>query len=81
MDLAAKVRTIPDWLMWSTVFHYWHAGSQAGQINTVLCSQIIDVIIGKKNETAISFRIFRNLGSASAVCSTDSEFRDGNARR
>jgi len=35
MDLAAKVRTILDWLMWSTAFHYWYMDTQAGQINTV----------------------------------------------
>lgn len=35
MDLAAKVRTIPDWLMWFTAFHSWYMDSQAGQINTV----------------------------------------------
>lgn len=35
MDLGAKVRRIPDWLMWFTAFHYWYMDSQAWQINTV----------------------------------------------
>ena len=39
MDLCAKVRTVPDWLMWFTAFHYWYMDSQAGQINTV-CLQL-----------------------------------------